>query len=96
MNLFHAAYGIKLLVISTVKQLWNHAMHVLHKFYGFNINTTAFCLDQYSLHLPLLKSSMAYLLVLVSRDCRESSFRKCERQDAVKVVHVQRGRLQRV
>ena len=36
------------------------SMHVLHKFWGVNINTTAFCLGQYSLHLPLLKSSIAH------------------------------------
>ena len=35
----------------TVKQLWNYAMHVLHNFGRFNINTTAFCLGKYSLHL---------------------------------------------
>ena len=37
----------------TVKHLWNYAMHVLHKFFGFNINTTAFSLGQTSLHLLL-------------------------------------------
>ena len=31
-------------------------------FFGFSINTTAFCSGQSSLHLPLLKSSMAYLV----------------------------------
>ena len=40
------------------KKLWNHPMHVLDKFFGFNINTTAFCFGQSSLHLLLLKSSM--------------------------------------
>ena len=44
----------------TVKELWNFAMHVLHKFFGFNINATAFCLGQSSLHLLKLKSSMAW------------------------------------
>ena len=34
-------------------------MHVLHIFWWFNINTTAFCLGQFSLHLLLPKSSMA-------------------------------------
>ena len=43
----------------TVKHLWNDDMHVLHKFVGFNINTTAFCLGQSTLHLLLLKSSMS-------------------------------------
>ena len=43
----------------TVKQLRNYAMHVLHNFLGFNTNTTAFCLGRSSLHLLLLKSSMA-------------------------------------
>ena len=33
-------------------------MHVFNKFSGFNIDTTAFCLGQYSLHLLLLNSSM--------------------------------------
>ena len=49
----------------TVKQLWNYAMHVLHKFFGFNINTTAFCLGQSSLHLLLLMSSMIEHSVLI-------------------------------
>ena len=40
----------------TVKQLKNFALHVLHKFFTFNKNTTAFCLDRPSLHLLLLKS----------------------------------------
>ena len=35
--------------------------YVLHKFLRFNINTTAFCLGQSSLHLLLLKRSMATL-----------------------------------
>ena len=34
-------------------------MHVLHNFWVFDINTTAFRLGQYSLHLLLLQSSMA-------------------------------------
>ena len=38
----------------TVKQQWNFAMHVLHNIFGFNINTTAFCLGRYSLHLNTL------------------------------------------
>ena len=46
----------------TVKQLWNYAMQVLHKFFRFNINTTAFCLGRSSLHLLLLKSSMTRLV----------------------------------
>ena len=33
-------------------------MHVLHNFWGLDINTTAFRLGRYSLYLPLLKSSM--------------------------------------
>ena len=44
----------------TVKQLLNYAMHVLNNFWGANINTTAFCLGQYSLHLLLLKSSILW------------------------------------
>ena len=42
----------------TGKQLWNYAMQVLHNFWGLNINTTAFCLGQSSIHLLLPKSSM--------------------------------------
>ena len=38
---------------------FNYAVHVLHKHFGFNINTTAFCLGRYSLHLLQLNSSMA-------------------------------------
>ena len=33
-------------------------MRVLHNFWGFNINTTAFCLGRNSLHFLLFKSSM--------------------------------------
>ena len=40
-----------------VKQLWNVAMHVRHNFLGVVINTTAYHLGRYSLHLLLLKSS---------------------------------------
>ena len=36
----------------------DYAMYVLHKFFRFNINTTAFCLGRSSLHLLILKSSM--------------------------------------
>ena len=48
----------------TVKQIWNYAIQVLHNFFGFNINTTAFCLGQSSLHLLLLKSSMIQYMLL--------------------------------
>ena len=41
-----------------VKQVWNYAIHVLHNFFRFNINTTAFCLGRSSFHLLLLNSSM--------------------------------------
>ena len=44
---------------TTVKHELNNAMHVLHNFLGFDINTTAFCLGQYSLRLLLLKTSMS-------------------------------------
>ena len=47
------------LISPRVKQLWIYAMHVLHNFFGFNTNTTAFCLGRSSLHLLLLKSSMS-------------------------------------
>ena len=57
----------------TVKQLWNYAMHLLHNF-GFNTNTTGFCLGLSSLHLLLLKSSMAISVV------SSSVFGKCARQ----------------
>ena len=40
-------------------------MHVLHNFWGVDINTTAFCLGQYSLHLLLLKSSMTKPIKMV-------------------------------
>ena len=50
-----------------VKQLWNYAMHVLHKFLGFNINTTAFCLGRSRLHLLILKSSVVSLFELTLR-----------------------------
>ena len=45
-----------------VKQVWNVEMHVLNNFWGFVINTTAYILGQFSLHLLLLKSSMIELL----------------------------------
>ena len=44
---------------------------VLHNFFRFNINTTAFCLGRSSLHLLLLKSSMAELL-LTSKELQGS------------------------
>ena len=40
-----------------------YAMNVLNKLFEFNINTTAFCLSRYSIHLLLLKSSMTEVLV---------------------------------
>ena len=55
----------------TVKQLWNYAMHVLHNFFRFNTNTTAFCLGQSSVHLLLLKSSMIKLLCFRRAHFRE-------------------------
>jgi len=36
-----------------VKQLWNVAMHVRHNFLGVVINTTAYHMGRYSLHLLL-------------------------------------------
>ena len=42
-----------------VKQAWNVAMLVLHNFLGLVINTTAYHLAGYSLHLLLLKCSMS-------------------------------------
>ena len=43
----------------TVQHAWNNSMHVVqHNFLGFDINTPAFCLGQYCLHLLPLKSSM--------------------------------------
>ena len=47
----------------TVKQLWNYAMKVVHIFFGFNINTTSFCLCESSLHLLLLYSSTTELTI---------------------------------
>ena len=52
--------GDEQLIGPTVKQLWNYVMHVLHNFFGLNVNTTAFCLGRSSLHLLLLKSSMKW------------------------------------
>ena len=53
--------------VPTVKQLWNVATHVLHNFWGFNTQTTAFCLGRYRLHLQLLKSSICshYKLAII-------------------------------
>ena len=42
-----------------VKQVWNVAMHVVHNYFGFDINTTAYHLDRYNLYLLILKSSMS-------------------------------------
>ena len=39
----------------TVKHVWNDAMHRLNIFWGFVINTTAYHLDQYNLHLLYTK-----------------------------------------
>ena len=44
-----------------VEQEWNVAKHVLHNFFVFVINTTTYYMGRYSLHLLLLKSSMARL-----------------------------------
>ena len=41
----------------TTLEFW----HVLHNFFGYVQNTTAFCLARSSLHLLLLKSSMIHL-----------------------------------
>ena len=49
-----------------VKQVWNNAMHVLHNFLGFDMNTTAFYLGRYSLHILLLKSSIVVACTLVT------------------------------
>ena len=51
----------------TVKQQWNYSIHILHKFFGFNINATVFCLGRSSLHLLLLKSSMTAVFKMSSR-----------------------------
>ena len=51
---------------STFKQVLNDAMNVEHYFEGFDINTTAYCLGQYSLHLLLPKSSKLKMFVLRS------------------------------
>ena len=42
----------------TVKHVWNVAMHLLHIWGGFVINTTAYHSGRYNLHLLILKSSM--------------------------------------
>ena len=41
-----------------VKQEWNDAMHVLHNIWGVVINTLAYHLGRYNLHLLILKSSV--------------------------------------
>ena len=46
----------------TVKHVWNDAMHVLSNILGFVINTTAYHLGRYSLHLLQLKSSVRRLI----------------------------------
>ena len=43
------------------KQVWNSAMHVLHNVKGVVINTTAYHLGSYNLHL-LLESSMVRII----------------------------------
>ena len=43
-------------------------MHVLHNFWGFDINTTAFRLGQYSLQILLPKSSMVTVSMLTRLD----------------------------
>ena len=58
----------------TVKQLWNYAMHVLHNFFVFNTNTTAFCLGRSSLHLLLLKSSMPIAISRLPTFHRDNSY----------------------
>ena len=46
----------------TVKQLWNFAMHVLHNFFGFSINTTTFCLGRSSYSSPSTKELHAWTM----------------------------------
>ena len=45
-----------------VKRVWTYAMHVLHNFFRFVINTTVYHLCRYSLHLLLLKRSMVEVI----------------------------------
>ena len=62
MELFSRRRWMSNWISPTVKQLWKYVMYVLYTFFGFDINTTAFCLGRSSLHLLILKSSMAYLI----------------------------------
>ena len=47
-----------------VKHVWNNAMQALHIYFGFDINTKAFCLGQYL----ILKRSMLRPLLFISKD----------------------------
>ena len=47
----------------SAQHVWNNAMHVLHNFWEFVINTLIYDLGPYSLHLLLLKSSMGQIII---------------------------------
>ena len=74
---------------ATAKQLCNFAMNVLHNFFRFYINTKAFCLDRYSLHILPLKSSMADLL---EQNIKREKERKMHHMWRPKVEYESRGR----
>ena len=78
------------LTLKIAKQLWNYAMHVLHKFFGLNINTTAVCLGRSNLHLLLLKSSMVQppLIIKLFASSRSSLVEGDKQRDQLAVEHV--------
>ena len=55
----------------TVKHVWKAATHVLHNFWGFVENATAYHLDQYSHNRHLIKSSMDKLFPLLRIEHRD-------------------------
>ena len=78
----------------TVKRLWNDAIMCCIILGFFYLNTTAYCLGQYSLHLLLPKSSMVVLMIQ-TQGCRKVSLQdesqyyvRCSSQVALILVKI--------
>ena len=76
MELFTQQKEMNNWICPTFKHEWNYAMHVLHKFLGFGISTTAQHLGRLSLHLVLRKNYMAQHFMLKTKEMFPSQFDK--------------------
>ena len=72
----------------------DYAMYVLHKFFRFNINTTAFCLGRSSLHFLLLKSSMGILSYLLRPN--QIAIKRCWTEQNIKVRKKTKNHLKQI